>query len=181
MKNPNPRKNRGRSSASRPTGVFSPPSSLLSCGKRPHRRHAGHRKSRDMGSGSKHKREPWAPAKNTTEAPLDGVARGSGRTRAPARGTTVMPPSSVSCRFAMVLSAASCCVRDREGRGAAVATAVKRKAGFDPERNSQTLTLTKSPNQRKERSKRRDLPGPSSTLLAPPECGKNDPSGTTTC
>ena len=34
----------------------------------------------------------WAP-KGTTEVPLDGAARGSGRTRAPARGATAAPPS----------------------------------------------------------------------------------------
>ena len=31
--------------------------------------------------------------KDTTEVPLDGAARGSGRTRAPARGATVAPPA----------------------------------------------------------------------------------------
>ena len=33
------------------------------------------------------------PPKGTTEVPLDGAARGSGRTRAPARGATAAPPS----------------------------------------------------------------------------------------
>jgi hypothetical protein len=37
-------------------------------------------------------REPRAPIKSTTEAPLDGATGSSGRTRALARGTTVALP-----------------------------------------------------------------------------------------
>jgi hypothetical protein len=43
-----------------------------------------------MGSGSEKKRSHGL--QGTTAVPLDGAARDSGRTRAPARGTAAVPP-----------------------------------------------------------------------------------------
>lgn len=51
--------------------------------------------------------------KGTTKVPLDGAARGSGRTRAPARGATVVPPDI----FLRRLRAALRENRKGEGRG----------------------------------------------------------------
>ena len=55
--------------------------------------------------------------KGTTVVPLDGAARGSGLTRAPARGATAEPPSPVS----RPLQALGCALllagmRERKGR-----------------------------------------------------------------